>query len=199
MLILGRTAAGLTLALFVAIQALDHDFLPPRVSVSQYGIGPLGWLFTCWSALVASAGFALQASGPTPRRGGRWIAVGGSAMLVMGAVRTDAGGLQHSLHAKVHMAASIVALVALPIGLALAMSHAAAWWRRTAGLLVLGTFGSLIMVLVSAAGVATFRMDGAQSWALWQSVAVTLDLALVAVCALSTFSGRPAALVGRVR
>jgi hypothetical protein len=184
----GRIAAVLSLVLCLLLQAVNHDFFPPQVSVSQYGIGPRGWVFTCWTVVVAVAAAALHAGGGADRfRAGRWIATGGVALVIMGAVRTDADGLQHSLHAKVHMAASIVALAALPIGMALAMSHARAWLRRTGWLLVLGISVSLVMVLVSAAGVGTPGFDPAQSWALWQAVAVSLDMVLIAAFALSSF------------
>lgn len=184
----GRIGAVLCVLLCLLIQIVNHDFFPPRVSVSQYGIGPLGWVFTAWTVVVAATTVALHAAGAANRLGaGRWIATGSVGVVVMGVVRTDADGLQHSFHAKVHMAASIVALVALPIGMALAMGLARRWLRRTGWLLVLGISAALVMVLVSAAGVATPGLDPAQSWAFWQSVAITFDMALILAFALASF------------
>ena len=57
------------------------------------------------------------------------------------------------------------------------------------------------MVGVSALGVATPGLDPQHSWALWQSVAATLDMALLAAFALATFflRRRPAAARHRAR
>ena len=50
LLVIGRIGAGLSLVLCVLVQWINHDFFPPDVSISQYGIGPRGWVFTLWSA-----------------------------------------------------------------------------------------------------------------------------------------------------
>ena len=178
------------LVLCVLIQYINHDFFPPDVSISQYGVGPRGWVFTVWTAVVALAALMLRAGGTMHEHHvGYWLGVGSFGLVVMGIVRTDAGGLQQSLHAKVHMGASILALVALPIGMALAMDHARAWLRRCSWvLLVLGAIG-LVMVLVSAAGVATPGLDAQHSWAFWQAVSVTLDMLLLAALAWASLPG----------
>jgi hypothetical protein len=189
LLVIGRTAAALSLVLCVLVQWVNQDFFPPDVSVSQYGVGPRGWVFTVWVATMALAVLTLQAGGTVHEHHfGRWWLVAGSlALVVMGVVRTDADGLQQSLHARVHMVASIVALLTLPLGIALAMTHAKPRWRRFAGVMVGLSTACLVLVLVSAGGVATPGLDSQHSWALWQSVAVTLDMLLLAGFGLSSF------------
>lgn len=186
----GRVATCASVVLCLLVQYVNHDFFPPDISVSQYGVGPNGWVFTTWAAVVALATLTLVAGGTVHEHYvGSWLAAGGAGLIVMGVVRTDAGGLQQSFHAKVHMSASIVALVALPIGMALATDHGRAWMRRLAWWFVLISAISLVMVLLSAAGVATPGLDSTHSWALWQAVAVTSDMLLLATFALSSLPG----------
>jgi hypothetical protein len=188
-LTVGRIATLAALVLCVALQQINHDYFPPNVSISQYGIGPNGWLFTTWTAVVALAALSIFRANPRRWRSvGCLLIVGSVGLVVMGIVRTDADGLQHSWHAKVHMVASIVALVAFPIGMALGLHWAQVWWRRIGWCLLVAGDAALIMVGVSATGVATPGWDAPHSWALWQAVAVSLDMLLLAVFALATFS-----------
>lgn len=191
LLVIGRVAAALSLLLCALVQWLNHDFFPPEVSISQYGIGPRGWVFTLWTAMVALAVLTLQAGGTTSHHPiGNWLAAGSVGLVVMGIVRTDANGLQQSVHARVHMISSIVALIALPIGMALAMSPANSRWRRFSWTIAVLSALCLVLVGISAAGVATPGLDAQHSWSLWQSVAVTLDMLLLAGFALTSFSSR---------
>jgi len=179
--------------LCLGMQAVNYDFFPPRISISQYGVGPRGWIFTCWAVVLAVTVKTLQVGSGAQRYGvSRWITFGGLGLLVMGLVRTDADGLQQSLHAKVHMGASFVALAVLPIGMALAMNQARARWRRTGWLLVALIEASLVMVLLSAAGMSTLGLAAPDSWALWQAVAVSLDMIFIGAFAISTFPGQQA-------
>lgn len=185
---IGRAAAALSLVLCLLMQWINHDFFPPDVSISQYGVGPYGWIFTLWAATMALAVLALQAGGTVrPHRIGNWLVAGSIGLVVMGVVRTDANGLQQSLHARVHMIASIVALLTLPLGIALAMYHAKPRWRTFAWVMTGLSVLSLVLVLISAGGVATPGLDPQHSWSLWQSVAVTLDMLLLAGFGLSSF------------
>lgn len=191
LLVIGRIAAALSLVLCVLLQWLDHDFFPPKVSISQYGIGPHGWIFTLWSALVALAVLALQAGRTVRRRHvSHWLMAGAAGLVVMGNVRTDANGLQQSVHGSVHMLASIVALVALPIGMTLAISPSNSGWRKVSWMIVGLSALSLALVLLSAVGCATAGLDARRSWSLWQSVAVTSDMLLLAVFAVNSSAPR---------
>ncbi len=190
-LAVGRASTLAALVLFIGLQQINHDYFPPKVSISQYGVGPNGWVFTSWSAVTVLASLAVYAANPNRTRAvGYWLSIGGAGLLLMGIIRTDADGLQHSWHAKVHMISSIVALIALPIGLGLGLRWARKWWRRGGMILLVVSDAALIMVGVSALGVATPGLDPQHSWALWQSVAATLDMALLAAFALATFSVR---------
>ena len=185
----GRVSALAALVLCVLIQALNHDYFPPDISVSQYGVGRNGWVFTAWAAITSLAILSLYRAGPERSRVfGCVLVVGSIGLLVMGVVRTDAGGLQQSWHAKVHMVGSVVGLVALPIGMAMALRWARPWWQRVAWALVVVSSLALVLVLISAAGVATPGLDAPHSWALWQSVAVTVDMLLLTTFALASYS-----------
>jgi hypothetical protein len=187
--VVGRLATFAAIAASLLLQWINHDWFPPEISVSQYGVGPRGWVFSCWAALLAVSMLALTAGGPDLGARTRfvyyWVIAGSAGLVLMGAVRTDAGGAQHSWHAKLHMAGSILALVALPVAIVLALGAAARPWRRAAVALTVLSAGSLLLILASALGVSTLGMDAQHSWAFWQSVAVTIDLVLVGVFALA--------------
>lgn len=196
-LLAGRAATLAAIVVLVLLQEINHDWFPPDISVSQYGVGPRGWVFSCWAALLALSMLALTLGGPavdgrTMRTVHGWVAAGIVGLLVMGIVRTDTGGAQHSWHAKVHMAGSILALLALPVGIVLALGWARRSWRLAALTLTAISAAALVLVVGSAFGLATLGMDAPHSWAFWQSVAVTVDMALVSVFALAGFAGRDA-------
>ena len=59
LLTLGRIATLAALVLCVGLQQINHDYFPPNVSISQYGVGPHGWVFTSWSAVTVLASLAI--------------------------------------------------------------------------------------------------------------------------------------------
>ena len=180
--IAGTTAVALTWALCVAVQAVAGDALPPDISVSQYGVGPHGWLFSLWVLVIAAGPCLLYRFRPVRGYGaGWWLLVGLIGTAVMAIVRTDPGGLQESVHAKIHMAGAVLALAGLPIGILLAVAAAARPWRWCATGLVAISAVSLELLLVSAAGVDTTGAGAATSWSLWQSIALAADMLLPVV------------------
>lgn len=190
LLMVGRLATAAALLACVLLQWIDGDWFPPEVSVSQYGVGRFGWILTCWTTLLAVSVVALTLAGRAAgaRQPGSifyWLAAGSTGLLVMGIVRTDAGGAQHSWHAKVHMIASIVALLAMPVVIVLALHGARRPWRRMVLALTAISAIALVLVLSSAVGVRTLGLDAQHSWAFWQAVAVTVDMILVAVLAMA--------------
>lgn len=191
-LAVGRWATLAALVLCVLLQWINDDWFPPDISVSQYGVGPRGWVFSCWTALLALSMLALTCGGPTrePRGLRWWVGSGIAGLLAMGIVRTDSGGAQHSWHARVHMAAAIITLLALPVAIVLALRWARRPWRRAALALTAISAAALLLVLASALGLPTLGMSAQHSWAFWQSVAVTVDLMLVGVFALAGPAGR---------
>ena len=203
-LLVGRLATLAAIGGCVLMQWINGDWFPPEISVSQYGLGPRGWVFTCWTLALALSVLALTRGGPElGARRARLVyscfVPGCIGVVVMGIVRTDAGGLQHSWHARTHQVASIVALLALPVGIVLAMAWAGRRWRRTALALVMSSAAALLLVLASALGVSTLGMNAPRSWAFWQSVAVTVELMLVAVFALAGMTGRESTAASTAR
>jgi hypothetical protein len=176
----GAGAAAAAWVFCVIVQVVARDPLPPTISVSQYGVGPHGWLFSLWMATIAAAPWCLYRYRPAVGFGARWwLGVGILGAAVMAIVRTDPGGLQRSLQAKVHMAGSVLALSGLPIGILLCLLGAAAVWRRVAFLLVGLSAAALVLLLLSAAGWDTTGAGSATSWAFWQAIALIADLLLL--------------------
>ena len=196
-LTVGRVATLAAIVFCLLLQWINHDWFPPEVSVSQYGIGPRGWVFTTWSALLAVSVLALTRGGPDlgvrrTRLVYCWLAAGSAGLVVMGIVRTDAGGAQQSWHARTHMVGSILALLALPVGILLAIGWARVRWRRAAVVCAAVSAVALLLVLAAALGAPTPGMDAQHSWAFWQAVAVTADMLLVGVFALAGLPDRAA-------
>lgn len=184
----GIVVAWLSPVLAVVTWWFSGDAFPPTISLSQYGIGPWGWLFTCWALTFAIAVMLLYRVFPAPARLTTWFAMTGAAgAVVMGAVRTDRGGAQHSFHAKVHMTGSILALVGLPIATWLTLRVLGPWWRRWSGALVLISAVSLVLLVAAAFGWDSLGLGQARTWAFWQLIAVLADQALLAGLAVAAW------------
>ena len=164
----------------LAVQIASGDYLPPTVSISQYGVGPHGWIFTVWMLCVAGSAAAVYLSS-----GVHWwpaavlIGAGVLGAVVIAVIRTDAGGLQHSWHAKVHMVGAIMTLSALPVGLALVALRLDRRLFRLALATAAVASVALILLLTAAFGVDTLGSGAPSAWAFWQSVATVAELALV--------------------
>jgi hypothetical protein len=187
----GRTCAATAWVLWVVVQIVAADPFPPEISVSQYGVGPHGWLFTVWVVALASAPLLLLRYRPVPGPA-RWLlAVGYAGSLLMAFVRTDEGGTQMSTQAKVHMAGAIPAMVALPLGIVAAMWFAAPAWRSASLVLAALSTISGVAILLAAVGVDTAGLGAASSWAFWQGVSIVIDMILVSVYAIAVETVRP--------
>lgn len=183
-----RTGVLLTVlstAAAIAMQAVADQWFPPPVSVSQYGIGPWGWLFSVFVAAMSAAPWCfvrVPAVGSRLARG--FLGVGLAGAVVMAAVRTDSGGAQTSAHAKVHMVGSIVCLFFVPLGMLLVL-----WLRgggaRLAGVLEIAVVeASIVLLLCAAAGWDTAGLGAARSWAFWQAVASVMCVVMVVTIAV---------------
>jgi hypothetical protein len=187
----GRACAVTAWALWVVVQVVADDPFPPKISVSQYGVGPHGWLFSVWVVVLASAPLLLLRYRPVPGPA-RWLlAVGYAGSLLMAFVRTDEGGPQMSAQAKVHMAGAIPAMVALPLGIVTVMWFAAPAWRFVSWVLAALATVSGIAILLAAVGVDDTGMGPASSWAFWQGVSIVIDMILVSVYAIAVETVRP--------
>ena len=183
-LIAGRACTALGWLLWVALQVLADDPFPPEISVSQYGLGPTGWVFTVWAAALGAAPLLLLAgaAAPGPTRPVLWVGFAGAALMAV--VRTDEGGGAMSGHAQAHMAGAVVALVFLPLGIVLALRGAPSAARRLA--LALTALAAVlgVLVIMSATGLDTAGLGAGGSWALWQGALVVVEMILVTVLAV---------------
>ncbi len=183
-LIAGRAGTALGWLLWVALQVLADDPFPPEISVSQYGLGPTGWVFTVWAAALGAAPLLLLAgaAAPGPTRPVLWVGFAGAALMAV--VRTDEGGGAMSGHAQAHMAGAVVALVFLPLGIVLALRGAPSAARRLA--LALTALAAVlgVLVIMSATGLDTAGLGAGGSWALWQGALVVVEMILVTVLAV---------------
>jgi Protein of unknown function (DUF998) len=181
----GRWCAVGGWVLWIALQVVAKDPFPPEISLSQYGLGSTGWLFTLWIIVLASGPLLLMRYRPVPGPA-RWLlAVGFFGSVVTAVVRTDEDGLQMSVHAKVHMTGSILASLFMPLGMLLAIRFAAQPWRRMAGGLAVTAAAAGGMVLLSAAGTGTAGLGPAASWALWEGSLCIVEMLLVSLYALA--------------
>ena len=194
---IGLVSAALTPVLAVLTWASSGDVFPPSISISQYGIGRWGWLFSCWAVSFGIAGLLLcQVSRPKvrPAIGCAWAGLAGT--VVMALVRTDRGGAQQSLHARVHMVGAIIALVGLPIATWLTVRLLGGWWRVVAdGLLVISA-GSLVLLVAAAFGWDSLALGQARTWAFWQVVATVADQVLLGVLAVAAGRARTRSVTG---
>jgi len=187
----GRACAAVAWVLWLVVQIVADDPFPPEISVSQYGVGPHGWLFTIWVVVLASSPLLLLHYRPVPGPA-RWLLVVGFAgSLLMAFVRTDEGGPQMSTQAKVHMAGAIPAMVALPLGVVAVLWFATPVWRLVSWVLAGLTTVSGIAILLAAAGVDTAGMGAASSWAFWQGVSIVIDMVLVSAYAIAVDAVHP--------
>jgi hypothetical protein len=193
-LIAGRSCAAAGWLLWVAMQVLADDPFPPEISVSQYGLGPSGWVFTAWALALAAAPLLLLRAAPVPGPAAAVLWVGFAGAAVMAFVRTDAGGGAMSWHAQVHMVGAVVSLVLLPLGVLLAIRIAGPAARRAAAVLAAAAAVVGTLVIVSAAGVDTAGLGAPGSWALWQGTLVVIDMLLVGVYAVAAGRARIGAL-----
>ncbi|MGI8417019.1 MAG: DUF998 domain-containing protein [Nakamurella sp.] len=177
----GVTIDILSWLLFVGMQAAKGDWLPPQISVSQYGVGSYGWIFSLFCLALGATTLCMDRALPTGRLV-RWLLVlGALGCLVMAFVHTDAGGLQQSPRAKIHMIASIVALTAMPIGMCLGVLRGRRLNRLIPWSLTVFSAVCLVLLVMSAFGIDTLGVGSNKSWAIWQTGAALAEMVLSVV------------------
>lgn len=184
-LIAGRGCTVVGWLLWVVLQVLADDPFPPEISVSQYGLGPTGWVFTLWALALGAAPLLLLAGRAAPGPARPVLRVGFAGAALMAVVRTDEGGGAMSAHAQAHMVGATVALVLLPLGIVLALRGASPAIRRLADALTLVAAVLGVLVVMSAAGWDTAGLGAGRSWALWQGALVVVEMILVTVFAVA--------------
>lgn len=177
----GTATATLAFGILLALQAISGDWLPPDISVSQYGVGSTRVLFSLFAIAVGLTPLLLDRAAPTGRSTTIVLVIGAIGALVMATVPTDPGGLQHSVPARIHMGGSGLALVFIPAGAALLLARRFPRWRWWAWSLVLLSYAALILLLLAAAGRDVFGVGIARSWTWAQTGAIVSDLLLLAV------------------
>lgn len=172
----------------IAVQAVSGVWFPPPISISQYGLGPQGWIFSLWVLTLAAAPIISQSLVPQRSRwGAGFLLLGALGTAVMAVVRTDAGGEQGSVNAKIHMIGSILALFFIPLGVAVVLWICGRVWRWIGLVLLLAIAASLVLLLMAAAGLDTTGRGPQLSWVWWQSVAAVLDHLIVATLSLAAW------------
>jgi hypothetical protein len=190
-LIAGRCCAAVGWAGWIVVQLVNHDPFPPEISLSQYGLGATGWLFSVWVIVLAAGPLVLLRYRPVPGPARSLVLIGFLATVVMALVRTDEGAPQMTAHAKVHMAAAVVALVFLPLGMLAALRYAERRWFRLGIALV--AVGALVgvLILLAAAGMDTAGWGPGRSWALWQGILIVIEMLLVTLFAAAIKTVEP--------
>ena len=170
--------------LWVLVQVVAQDPFPPEISLSQYGLGGAGWLFSVWVVVLASSPLLLLRYRPVPGPA-RWLLAIGYAGTVGDGARPHRRGCASRCRRtpRCTWAARWSALVFLPLGILCAlryrgptMAAGGPWPDRHLGTAVVVG----VLVLLSAAGVDTAGLGAARSWALWQGALVVIEMVLVA-------------------
>lgn len=175
----GVVSVVLSYLLLIAVQIIKHDWLPPEISFSQYGVGAWGWLFSLFLVAFAAAPLMTERAVTSGRFVWALLVVGLFGCLVMALVPTDPGGLQESARARVHMTGSVFGLSMTPLGVAAALLRHRRVPPMLPILLAAVSTAAIALLLVSAAGVDTLGVGTVKSWAVWQTVAALADLVLV--------------------
>jgi hypothetical protein len=182
--IAGVLSLALSMVFAVLAQAFKHDWLPPAISFSQYGVGPTGYLFSLWVLTVVAAPLCFVRYRPAGRLAATLLWIAACGALVMAAVRTDPSGLQQSWNSRVHTAGSVVLLAFLPFGICAGLAKARSLWRTLAWLLLIVAAASLTLLLLAAAGYDSAGLGPQESWAFWQTVAILAEIAMIIVHAV---------------
>ena len=173
------------LVLVLLMQAIAGQWFPPPVSVSQYGVGPYGWVFSLAVLSLALAPTLLVRALPDPSRLSRallWTGLAGC--VVMAVIRTDPDGAQQSWNARVHMVGSIVTLTFLPLGMVAALWRLGGRWRWWAVGQTAVFAATMTLLVLAAYGHDTAGLGSHRSWALWQAVGLTVCIVLIATLTL---------------
>jgi len=193
----GRWCAASGWVLWIVVQVVADDLFPPELSLSQYGLGPHGWLFSLWVILLATGPLLLYRACPVPGPAKWLLAAGYLGVWTMALVRTDEGIQAMTTHAKVHMFGAVLAMVCLPLGI-LAVLRCSTRFRRLAAVLGIAAGVVGVLVLLSAVGVDTAGLGAAKSWALWQGTMLIIEMALVTLYAVVVQSLDPGSVQHRI-
>jgi hypothetical protein len=151
-------AAALFVAILVALHAIRPDLAPGWHMVSEYAVGPGGWLMAIAFFSLAAALLALSVALAVTERG--WMALGGAALLALGGVGAAMGGLfpmdpvgtpmeQQSRSGMLHGVSFMLGVPGTILGITLLSGHLLrnpAW--RAARVLLWSTLGLVWLTLI---------------------------------------------------
>lgn len=198
---LDRLALWLMHASVVAsifMQLGKDDFLPPKVSMSQYGVGPFGWTFTVTLFLLAGGSLAMAWSDvrrlPRPPRAVTIMTVVWAVCIMLTAmVPADPDLSQPTITGRVHTLVASLALIVLPIAAVIRVTLARRLppkaLRVVICMIAIMSELSLIMLVVAAFGDDITGLGAHTAWAVYESSSVVLDVVLVyLLCAVARVS-----------
>jgi hypothetical protein len=184
--------AALFVMLLVALHIVRADLDPSWHMISEYAIGPMGWLMRAAFLALAVALLALAAALIPGARG--WLAITGVVLLGIGAVGAAMGGLfamdpvgtpmeQGTRSGMLHGVSFMIGVPGTVLGLTLLSAHL---WRRpgwsSGRSLLLATVGwvwlTLIVFAVSMLTLMSKGASGPEFLVGWQNRALVLAWAV---------------------
>lgn len=183
--VIGWAATAAAIVLLFVLQIVHDDWLPPEISMSQFGLGPHGWILSVFLLTIAAASLAWYRVGPPDRLTLLLLGIGSFGAAVAALIPTQAGGLQESWNAVVHMIGSALMVAGLPFGLCRMVWVRPRPWRIAAVVLLVLSAASLILLLFAALGWDTAGRGPQGSWAWWQGVSVVTELSLLVLVAFA--------------
>lgn len=184
-------AAGVAM---LGVQIAQSNFVPVTQTISEYALGQGGWLFTvaavCFGAgaLILSITLALLHRPPDPIAR-ILLGVWGVALIVVGAVPTDAAADPPTLAGQVHNYASFVGMLAAPIAMLLLVRTATRdrrWHRIRIPVrwLALGSLVFLVVFLAVRAGFDATAWDVAAPLGAFELLPVGANILLTFLLAV---------------
>ena len=188
---LDRTALWLmhaTVAASIVMQEAKGDFLPPQVSMSQYGVGRYGWSFTLTLTLWALASLAMAAADvlrapPPPVVVTALLVVWSICTVLVGIIRADEDTSAPTAGGRAHMLLAGLALIVLPIAALIRVSVGPRqppilMGAAVCSLAVISGL-SLLMLVLAAFGTDITGLGAHVAWALYETISVVTDVVIV--------------------
>lgn len=182
----------------IVMQAGKGDFLPPKVSMSQYGVGPFGWTFTITLILLAVGSVAIAIADlrrlPAPPRAATTLtAVWAICVVLTALIPADPDQSMPTLTGRAHTLFASLALIVLPIAavirVTLARRQPPKALRTCMCVIAFMSELSLGLLVLAAMGIDLTGLGPHSAWALYESSSVVLDVVLTyLLCAVARIS-----------
>lgn len=184
----GRSVITVGVIAAVAMQVVRGDFFPPENSMSQYGVGPDGWIFTIAVSFFGLGSLIFAVAGrqnrPAVSVGSTtFLALWAVCMILMGIIPADANASMPSLAGRTHMILAGLALIALPLAgfiqFNVASSRPAIAVQIIGSILCVLSELSLVLLLLTNVDIDITGLGQRDAWALYQSISVVADVAII--------------------